>query len=405
MSFLNRNTWPSRYGHCISSGLSRCALARHAWAWSKNSAAMNSFPISPKAFASSAGGASARPRAACSEPKRVRMRSWIGTAALDRSGSDTACRVGRAPAVALAIGSAANRRAGERGHQHDADRAWRHHRPLPSTSVVYRSTGTCVHASVLPAGHVTRTVRTSAESANPTSDPADRWRRHSCRRHGLAATMMAAPGRSTSARAPNMSRPVGAGQPQADPMTALRPIDEEPRGPVVVAHQHVHVAVVVDVAKGCAAANLRPRSARRPARAVTSSKRPAPRFCRSSLRWWRGSGSPACRRLSMTCTAPFTDSRSSRPSLSKSSHAVPNPVNPRLAGPNPRMDPPEQVEEREHHGRTEGRPAPSARQVVLKYRADRVSSTATTRERRPHDGGRQQAGAQVDDAERDPDRH
>ena len=53
------------------------------------------------------------------------------------------------------------------------------------------------------------------------------------------------------------------------------------------------------------------------------------------MRWWRGRASPACRRLSMTCTAPFTAARSRRPSLSKSSHAVPKPVNPRLAGPKP----------------------------------------------------------------------
>src|SRR5688572_1041104 len=40
-------------------------------------------------------------------------------------------------------------------------------------------------------------------------------------------------------------------------MTTRRTIDEKSRGPVVVAYQHVHVAVVVDVAKCCTSANLR----------------------------------------------------------------------------------------------------------------------------------------------------
>ena len=100
------------------------------------------------------------------------------------------------------------------------------------------------------------------------------------------------PSATTSTRAPSMSRPAGSDQPQAEPVMAVADlVDEQARRPVVVADEHVHVAVVVDVAKRRAAADLRQRERGARRGRVTSSKRPSPRLRNSSFRWCSGNGS------------------------------------------------------------------------------------------------------------------
>src|SRR5713226_6395578 len=68
-----------------------------------------------------------------------------------------------------------------------------------------------------------------------------------------------------------------------------------------------------------------------PARSVTFSNRPLPRLRDSTFRWSYGNG--WFDRRSLATIVPFTMSRSSHPSLSKSNHAVPQPVYGRLNAP------------------------------------------------------------------------
>ena len=118
-----------------------------------------------------------------------------------------------------------------------------------------------------------------------------------------------------------------ADQPQPDPVVAAADVvDQQPRRAVVVADQHVDVAVVVDVAERRAAADLRQLEHRAGRARVTSSNRPLPRLRNSCFRWCSGNGSLRLRSASIVWTAPLTVRMSSQPSLSKSNQAVPKPV-------------------------------------------------------------------------------
>ena len=129
-----------------------------------------------------------------------------------------------------------------------------------------------------------------------------------------------------------MSRPAApAHEPQPDPVMAVADlVDQQPRGARAVADEHVGVAVVVDVAE-------------RRAAPASSSSNTVPACADHILELSTAScGTAVCavraetdRRLRLSVltfwfTSPFTVSRSSQPSLSKSNQAVPKPVYGRL---------------------------------------------------------------------------
>ena len=89
---------------------------------------------------------------------------------------------------------------------------------------------------------------------------ADRWPTRSCRRNGARRSSGVPPSRSTCALgaehvAPGRRRPAAAARSTWLRLPTL--LISSRSGPAAVAHQHVHVAVVVDVAERGAAADVR----------------------------------------------------------------------------------------------------------------------------------------------------
>ena len=129
-------------------------------------------------------------------------------------------------------------------------------RPVPSSNVVKRSIATPAHSSDPPPGQTTRTVTGTLAVAQPHEDPR-------VVRGGIAAIGPHAPPEGAAirehdrnTRTEHVASPLPAHQPHTHPVAALASlVDEELHRAVVVADEHVDVAVVVHVAKGGAAAH------------------------------------------------------------------------------------------------------------------------------------------------------
>ena len=169
--------------------------------------------------------------------------------------------------------------------------------PLPSVSVMYRSTATFANVSVRPLGHLTRTVTGAADIAKPDEHARIVRRRVAAVRARPTPQRAATLRDDLDSRANHVTgrlqvarRAVAASQCFSWPANRSpsqccrrRLIDQQSRRSVVVADQQIDVAVVVHVPERRAAPDF--RRARTPSRLalVTSSNRPLPAFRSSSF--------------------------------------------------------------------------------------------------------------------------
>ena len=191
----------------MSPGASACALRSEASAGSRNSAAMQQHPHLAICVAEIGVGRcpagfrcsrSATRSARAAAPDRFR-----------RHARDPAATTGRSASGVDASLGVASSEAQPPARQHHASRRRRMrslHRPSPSLSVVYRSTGTSVHSSVRPPGQITRTLGDCRRIAEADEHPRIVGRRVAAVGPRPPPERATRPRRTMPTRAPSMSR-------------------------------------------------------------------------------------------------------------------------------------------------------------------------------------------------------